>query len=130
MNAFRERLVALAATLILPLALRVVSLRAVLAICDRWPVFERPRHPPHALARRVHRWMARGRGPWAGTCLTHSLVLYAMLRQHGYRPRFIVGVAGVESSFSAHAWVTIDGVPLGNALGGVDRYTMLMSHGA
>ena len=129
MSRTRERMLALSAAIVLPVALRVLSLPAVLAICDRWPTIQRPRHAPHALADRVRRWMSRGRGPWTSTCLTRSLVLYTMLRQHGYRPRFIVGVAGAESRFDAHAWVTLGDAALGEG-DVVNRYARLVTHGA
>ena len=130
MSPTRDRMLALSATILLPVALRVLSLRAVLAICDRWPAMKRPQHAPHALADRVRRWMSRGRGPWTSTCLTRSLVLYAILRQHGYRPRFIIGVTGAESRFDAHAWVTLGDSALGDPRDVGDRYTRLLSHGA
>ncbi len=123
-------MLALSATIVLPVALRMLPLPAVLRICDRWPTAASPRHPPHALAGRVRRWLSRGRGPWASTCLTRSLVLYAMLRQHGYRPRFVIGVAGGHACFAAHAWVTVGGIPLGDSRGLADGYSRLLSHGA
>ena len=126
----RERALALCATIVVPVALRWLSLRAVLALCDRWPALDAPRHSPHALALRVRRWLAHGRGPWASTCLTRSLVLYTMLRQHGHRPRLTVGVAGPEASFTAHAWVSIGDTALGDPHGVADRYTQLLSHHA
>src|SRR5687768_9156984 len=102
-----ERLLALLAVLLLPAALRIFSLARVLRFCDRWPVIEDRRHAPHALGNRVRRWMAHGRGPWESTCLTRSIVLYALLRQHGYAPRFVLGVEGGAADFTAHAWVAI-----------------------
>jgi len=130
MSRLGERMLAVVATILFPVALRFLSLPAVLALCDRWPATTRTAHPPHALALRVRRWLSRGRGPWASTCLTRSLVLYAVLRQHGYRPRFIVGVAGAEARFGAHAWVTLGDTAVGDPRGVVDRYTKLLSHGA
>jgi hypothetical protein len=130
MSRARERLLALSATVLLPVALRWLSLSTVLGICDRWPAMEQPRHPPHALAHRVRRWLSRGRGPWSSTCLTRSLVLYAMLRQHGYRPRFVIGVAGGEARFDAHAWITLGDSSIGDARGATDRYTELLTHRA
>jgi len=123
-------MLALSAAIVLPLAVRVVALPTVLAMCDRWPANPRSRHAPHALAGRVRRWMSRGRGPWTSTCLTRSLVLYTMLRQHGYRPRFVIGVAGAESSFAAHAWVTLGDSAIGDPQGVGDDYSRLMAHGA
>jgi hypothetical protein len=130
MSGFRERLLALAATVLLAIALRWLSLPRVLRICDGWPTVNQPRHPPTALAQRVRLWLSRGRGPWRSTCLTRSLVLYAMLRQHGYRPRFVIGVVGGETSFDAHAWIALGEALIGDPSGATDRYTQLLTHGA
>ena len=130
MTRLRERILALSATVVLPIALRWLSLPTVLGLCDRWPAMEGVRHSPRALADRVRRWMSRGRGPWSSTCLTRSLVLYAMLRQHGYDPRFVIGVAGGEARFDAHAWVTLGDCPVGDARDATDRYTELLMHRA
>lgn len=125
-----ERGIALGATVIFPLALRVLPLPAVLAVCDRWPrVAPRP-HTPAQLAGRVRRWLARGRGPWTSNCLTRSLVLYAMLRQHGHQPQFMLGVSGTARSFDAHAWVAVDGVPVADPADVSGTFTKLMSHHA
>jgi len=130
MSRFAERVLGLTAVIVLPVVLRALSLPAVLALCDRWPMTGGPRYAGAALAHRVRRWMAHGRGLSASTCLTRSLVLYAMLRQHGHRPRFHVGVAGREASFVAHAWVTLEGLTLGDPPTSADCYTCLLSHGA
>ena len=99
-----ERSCALAAVVVIPPLLAVLPLPAVLAACDHWPRTGRGDATPNGLADRVRRWLARGRGPWTSSCLTRSLVLYAMLRQHGFRPRLHVGVAGTALRFDAHAW--------------------------
>ena len=124
-----ERFVALGTAVIVPIALRVRPLPDVLALCDRLPVRARNPHPPAALAHRTHRWLAHGRGPWTSSCLTRSLVLYAMLRQHGYDARFAVGVAGREQQFEAHAWVTIGGMPIMDPPQVARTYAAVMSHG-
>lgn len=128
----RERALALAAALLLPLALRLLPLHTALALCDRWPAWSaagRARRSPAALADRVRRWLAHGRGPWAASCLTHAVVLYAMLRQHGYAPRLHVGVHGAARDFRAHAWVTLDARPLLEPAAAVAHYRELMVHG-
>ena len=130
MTRFGERLLAALATVLVPLALWLLPLRTVLAICDRWPVMHDRVHTPHTLAARVRRWLAHGRGPWAATCLTRSLVLYTMLRQHGYRPGFRIGVDGSPSRFSAHAWVTVAGIAIGEPADASASYSRLLSHSA
>ena len=125
-----ERTLALGAAILVPLSLRWLSLSRVLAICDRWPVIAVSRATPGALARRVRRWLTHGRGPWKSSCLTRSLVLYVMLRQHSYEPRLVVGVAGAEKDFDAHAWVTLAGLPVADAPDIVGSYTQLLEHHA
>jgi hypothetical protein len=125
-----DRVLALSALMIMPLAIRWLSLPNVLALCDRWPAMVPVRATPRALARRVHRWLAHGRGPWSSTCLTRSIVLYVMLRQHRYEPRFVVGVQGAEQAFDAHAWVTVGGVPVADPPETAASYTQLVAHSA
>lgn len=125
-----ERASALTVAVIMPLALRWIPLPNVLALGDRWPARARARATPGALARRVARWLAHGRGPWSSTCLTRSVVLYVMLRQHGYEPRFVMGVQGAEQSFDAHAWVTLHGVPVADMPDVAASYVQLLAHDA
>jgi hypothetical protein len=51
-----------------------------------------------------------------------------MLRQHGYRPQFFVGVAGSANRFDAHAWVTLDGQPVTDPADVVGTFSPLLSH--
>ena len=125
-----ERFLALSFAITMPLLLRLRPLPEVLSLCDRLPVIRHPRRDPRSLAHRVHRWLSRGRGPWTSTCLTRSIVLYAMLRQHGYAPSFTVGVTGGQRSFDAHAWVSLAGVPIAELPGTVGTYVPLVVHRA
>lgn len=129
MNRWLERGAALAAVVLIPLLLAVLPLPSVLAVCDRWPRVGRGQATPNGLADRARRWLAHGRGPWTSSCLTRSLVLYAMLRQHGHRPRLHVGVEGDARAFAAHAWVTLGGHPVEQPVTVGDRYQPLMVHG-
>jgi hypothetical protein len=129
MTRWLERGVALGAVVSIPLLLALLPLPSVLAVCDRWPRIGTRRAAPDGLAIRVRRWLAFGRGPWTSSCLTRSLVLYAMLRQHGYRPRLHLGVDGDARSFAAHAWVTLGGRPVEQPSTVAERYQSLMVHG-
>ena len=129
MSRWLERGVALAAVVMIPLLLALLPLPSVLAVCDRWPRTGGSRATPNGLADRTRRWLARGRGPWTSSCLTRSLVLYAMLRQHGHRPRLHVGVEGDARAFAAHAWVTLGGTPLEQPATVAQQYRQLMVHG-
>jgi len=129
MTRWLDRVGALAAVVMIPLLLTLLPLPSVLAVCDHWPRIGAGRATPNGLADRVRRWLAFGRGPWTSSCLTRSLVLYAMLRQHRHRPHLHLGVDGDTHSFAAHAWVTLDGVPVEQPSTIGDQYQPLMVHG-
>ena len=123
-----DRIAALLAMVVMPIAVRVLPLPLLLRTVDRLPAAARARATADGLAARVHRWLRWGVGPWRSTCLTRAAVLYALLRYHGFRPRFFIGVRGPREAFGAHAWVTLGGRAVSDA-GGVSGYTALMSHG-
>jgi hypothetical protein len=121
---------AVAATVIVPAALRVLSLRATLALCDAWPRSPGISAGADALARRVDRWMAHGRALWRPTCLTRTLVLYTLLRQHGHVPRLHIGTGGSAQQFRAHAWVSLGGTVVAEPSPSLGEYRELVVHGA
>lgn len=121
---------AAAATLLVPVALRALPLRTTLALCDAWPRTPGAGATPAALARRVDRWIARGRALWRPTCLTRTMVLYTMLRQHGYAPRLHIGTSGPAHRFQAHAWISLGDRALAEFDHGLDDYRSLVTHGA
>lgn len=125
-----ERALAAAATIIIPVAVRVLPFHTTLALCDAWPRSRRGQARADALARRVDRWLAHGRALWRATCLTRTLVLYTMLRQHGYAPRLHIGTAGSAHRFRAHAWVSLGGAPVAEAEASLSHYRQLLVHGA
>jgi hypothetical protein len=125
-----ERVLAAAAVLVLPLVLRVLPLRTTLALCDAWPRSPAPHALPATLARRIDRWMRHGRSLWRPTCLTRAVILYAMLRQHGYAPAFHIGTHGAATSFHAHAWTSLGGLPIGEPPAPPVVYDLLVRHGA
>ena len=125
-----ERVLAIMATIGFPSALRILPFRATLALCDVWPRTPGPRAGANALARRVDRWLAKGRAFWRPTCLTRSIVLYALLRQHGHRPRLHIGTAGRAHDFRAHAWLSLGGVPVAEPNPRLDGYRDLHIHDA
>lgn len=125
-----ERAMAVAATIVVPLALQVLPFRVTLALCDAWPRIPGARANAAALARRVDRWLAHGRALWRPTCLTRTLILYTMLRQHGHIPSLHIGAAGAVHQFRAHAWVSLGGAALGEADPTISGYHPLLVHGA
>lgn len=112
------------------MALRMLPLPRALILLDRWPTVRGAGAHPVALANRTRRWLTHGFGIWRSTCLTRSAVLYAMLRQHGYRPTMHLGVTGDNSRFEAHAWISLSGIPIADVPENVDRYQPLWVHGA
>jgi Transglutaminase-like superfamily len=54
-----------------------------------------------------------GRLPGDTRCLTRSLVLVRMLARRGIGARLVIGVRA-QPSFTAHAWVELDGHPVLN----------------
>ena len=124
-----ERAMAVAATIVVPVALRALPFRTTLVICDAWPAMRSASASAAALARRVDRWLARGHWLWRSTCLTRTLVLYTMLRQHGYRPRLHIGTTGPAHRFHAHAWISLGGAPLAEFESTVD-YVEVLVHDA
>jgi hypothetical protein len=125
-----ERALAAAATIVVPVALRALPFRTTLALCDAWPTTRGPLASAPALARRVDRWLAHGRSLWRSTCLTRTMVLYTVLRQHGHRPRLHIGTAGPAHQFRAHAWISLGGVPLAEFESSLERYDELLAHDA
>ena len=123
-----ELAVARTAAIVFPVALRVLPFRWVLRGADRIPVVMSAGWTPPQLARRVHRWMERWRGPWRSTCLSRSVVLYALLRQHGHRPRLHIGARGTPASFVGHAWISVDGAPLLEPSPLASGYHELLAH--
>lgn len=125
-----ERALAAAATIVVPVALRTLPFRTTLALCDAWPRTTAAGGGAGALARRVARWLAPGRALWRPTCLTRAVVLYAILRQHGHRPRLHIGTAGSAREFRAHAWVSLGGLPVAESDPSLGGYRELLTHGA
>lgn len=51
-----------------------------------------------------------------GRCLPRSLVQWTLLRRRGIDALLVIGAAPPEAdTFSAHAWVEVDGVPVADA---------------
>lgn len=125
----RDRVLALAATVITPVALRFLRLPRAMELLDRGPRLPAAGAHPVVLADRVQRWLSHGVLLWRSTCLTRSAVLYAMLRQHGYHPSLHLGITSGNGDFEAHAWVSLDGAPIADAAANVQRYQRLYVHG-
>jgi len=58
------------------------------------------------------------------------VLLYTLLRSHGYSPCLHIGVTGEPSRFLAHAWVTLQDRPVGEKPVSIAWYRELLVHGA
>jgi hypothetical protein len=50
------------------------------------------------------------------TCLYRALGRYAVLRRAGHPARFVMGLSPRAPEITGHAWVELDGAPLGETL--------------
>lgn len=50
------------------------------------------------------------------TCLYRALARYAVLRRAGHPARFVMGLSPVAPEIVGHAWVELDGAPVGETL--------------
>lgn len=109
------RLRAVAAALVLPPALRLVSLARLMSLVALQPAAALPAAAPlddAALARWVNGLLRRLPGPWHLTCLSRSVVLYHLLRRAGRPVELCIGVfRPAGGSVGAHAWLVLHDVP-------------------
>ncbi len=79
---------------------------------------------PQELARLVNAAAA----PLRVRCLPRSLVLWRFLRHSGTPAEIRLGVSKLaDGSLSAHAWIELDGMPLGDGPDVFERYACLNS---
>ncbi len=50
------------------------------------------------------------------TCLYRSLARYAVLRSAGHPARFVMGLSPRAPEITGHAWVELDGAPMGETI--------------
>jgi len=102
---------AVLAALLLPAAIRVMSLATLMT----WLTPRRPTAVPldeRALARWVTRILSALPGPWHLSCLNRSVVLYHLLRAAGRPVELCIGAKRVGGAqLAAHAWLLLDGAP-------------------
>lgn len=61
-----------------------------------------------------------------GTCLRQALLLWGLLRRCGQTPELRIGVR-TKDAFAAHAWVELDGEPLGQTPEQLTRFVRLQT---
>lgn len=60
------------------------------------------------------------------SCVTRSVVLFQLLERH-YPVRLVIGFRPGSEGPDGHAWVTVDGIPLGEAPGQLDGFVKAVS---
>ena len=50
------------------------------------------------------------------TCLYRALARYAVLRSAGHPARFVMGLSPGAPEITGHAWIELDGAPMGETL--------------
>jgi hypothetical protein len=101
--------------LVLPLLKRVRSLSALARLMwrdgRRQGVDRRQQVLDHV------RLVYRGRPLFGDNCLERSLVAYRFLSEAGEEPTLVIGARQTEPSVAAHAWVVVNGRPIGDVDG-------------
>ena len=66
----------------------------------------------------------------SGNCLEQGLLLYRSLSASGADPILMIGVRKSEGELKGHAWVVVDGAPVGEPTESVREYSPVMAFGA
>jgi hypothetical protein len=127
-----ERRVALASAALLPLVavgLRVSGCRAMIALLRLLP---RRAKAGGCDPRRTAAIVARIAAaiPGQPQCLVRALVLAAILRREGRDARLRIGACQEAGVLAAHAWVELDGSPVGDSPCIAQRFLPLVGAGA
>ena len=124
--SWRDRGLLVRAWLLLCLAapgLQVVGFRrtrAALTFEAGAPAGRHDLEEAQAIGRLVH--AAANRNPFRPNCLARSLVLFRLLRRQGLDAELQIGVATLDGTFAAHAWIEHGGVALAEAATSVQSY--------
>jgi hypothetical protein len=79
---------------------------------------------------RIARWLAVHAWPRnAGTCLEQSLILYRFLSARRASPELVIGVRRHNETVGAHAWVIVDGQPVGDSMAALAEFAPVVSFG-
>lgn len=108
--------------LLVGVALRILPLPRVQALLRR-VVPPHPQQSVFAIGADRLSWLvgaAARRHLWSVSCLEKSLALQALLRRCHSRPELKIGVRREGDVLRAHAWVEVDGRPVGE-MPGIDH---------
>lgn len=103
---------------ILPVLKRVLPLPSLVSLMWSQPVSPRvSTASENDRMWRIAHWLARHAWPrTSGTCLEQSLILYRFLSALHASPHLVIGVRRHNETMGAHAWVTVDGNPVGDSM--------------
>lgn len=98
---------------VLPLLKHVIRLETLARLT--WTDGESRSQPEVAKILALSRLLAPPASMSQGTCYERSLLAYRFLSRRGTDPRLVVGVRSNGGAVTAHAWVTVGGVPIGES---------------
>lgn len=100
-------------------SLRLLGYKKTRSMLERAAQTQRRARPatPDTIARYDRlAWIAREAAGWTPantSCLRQSLLVHALALRGGLQPELKFGVGQVDGTVDMHAWVELDGVPLG-----------------
>jgi transglutaminase superfamily protein len=111
--------------LVLPILKHVVPVRRLAAVMHLAPRSDARNLPREDRIVTFARWGARLiRWNSGGNCLERGLIAYRYLCQSGAKPTLVVGLGGSQrTAFVGHAWVLVDGEPVGESPASIGVYT-------
>ena len=118
--------------LVLPVLKRVMPLPSLVSLMWSRPWSSRASTGPEIERMwRIARWLAERAWPRrSGSCLEQSLILYRFLSARRASPELVIGVRRHNASVGAHAWVVVDGRPVGDTVLALSSFAPAVSFGA
>jgi hypothetical protein len=111
---------------------RVVSVRRTRAALGRWAGSPRPPASEaigEIRAARRSLAMVKNATGIAGTCLSRSFALWAILRRRGVETQLQIGYRKRADAFEGHAWLEYEGHPINEQPTEVATYTLASGSG-
>jgi hypothetical protein len=93
-----------------------------------WTDRESKSRPQAAKIVALSRLLAPPAAVSGGACYERSLLAYRFLAQRGADPKLVVAVKSDGGAVSGHAWITVDGRPVGES-GGIEDFVPIVVYG-
>jgi hypothetical protein len=74
-------------------------------------------------------WLCGPRGEGRGHCLERSLVIYRLLSLAGADPQLVISTSKADGKLFGHAWVAVDGEPVGEPAASLSAFRPLLVFG-